>query len=70
VMHLSAGMGHPTVILTPSKTDWRMGLTGSRWNWYSGDHCTLLRQQGDDWRPIIQQAGEMIGSLNAARRAA
>lgn len=70
VMHLSAGMGHPTAILTPSKTDWRMGQTGSRWNWYPGDHCTLLRQRGDDWRPIIQEAGDMISALNSARKAA
>lgn len=70
VMHLSAGMGHPTAILTPSKTDWRMGLKGSRWIWYPGEHCTLLRQVGDDWRAIIQQAGDMIGSLNAQQRAA
>lgn len=70
VMHLSAGMGHLTAILTPSKTDWRMGLKGSRWIWYPGEHCTLLRQVGDDWRAIIQQAGDMIGSLNAQQRAA
>lgn len=70
VMHLSAGMGHRTAILTPSKTDWRMGLTGEKWAWYPGDHCTLLRQQGDDWRGIIQQAGDMIGALNAQQRAA
>lgn len=70
VMHLSAGMGHPTAILTPSKTDWRMGLTGSRWLWYPNDQCTLLRQQGDDWRGIIQQAGDMISALKSQRRAA
>ena len=70
VMHLSAGMGHPTAILTPSKTDWRMGLTGDRWVWYPGDHCTLLRQAGDDWRPIIRQAGDMISALSVQRRAA
>src|ERR1044071_5382433 len=44
VAHLSAAMGHPTYVLTPSKPAWRYGLTGETWNWYSHPNARLLRQ--------------------------
>jgi len=44
VAHLSAAMGHPTYVMTPSRPDWRMGLTGETWNWYPSPNTRLLRQ--------------------------
>lgn len=60
VSHLSAGMCHPTYVLTPSKPDWRMGLAGERWYWYPNDKVRLLRQQGDSWEPALSRLFELL----------
>jgi tetratricopeptide (TPR) repeat protein len=60
VAHLSAGMAHPTYVLTPSKPDWRMGLAGERWYWYPSDQVRLLRQQGQDWQPALSRLFELL----------
>lgn len=70
VMHLSAGLGHPTEVLVQSKPDWRMGQTGSRWVWYPGDHCTLHRQVGNDWDTVIDSAMAAIDQRFLQRRVA
>lgn len=55
VAHLSAAMGHPTYVLTPSKPDWRMGLKGDTWVWYPTPNTRLLRQTGSDWAPAAEE---------------
>ena len=51
IAHLSAAMGHPTYVLTPSKPAWRYGITGESWYWYNHPNARLLRQHGSDWGP-------------------
>lgn len=70
VMHLSAGIGHPTEVLVPSRPDWRMGQTSSDWAWYPGEHCTLHRQKGTDWGPVIESAFAAIEARDPRRAAA
>lgn len=60
VAHLSAGMAHPTYVMTSSKPDWRMGLEGERWYWYPHDKVRLLRQQGDSWEPALARLSELL----------
>jgi tetratricopeptide (TPR) repeat protein len=69
IAHLSASMGHPTFVLTPSRPDWRMGLQGETWYWYPGPNVRLLRQQGDDFNPAVES---LLAALEAhsIRRAA
>lgn len=55
VAHISAGMGHPTHLLTPSKPDWRLTVnSGHRWHWYDSPNVRLHRQTGLSWDPAIQ----------------
>lgn len=59
IAHLSAAMGHPTYVLTPSRPDWRMGQSGENWIWYGHTDARLLRQSGNDWAPactVLQRA--------------
>lgn len=70
VMHLSAGMGHSTEVLVPSKPDWRMGQTGSSWIWYPGSHCTLHRQIGNDWNAVVDSAMASIDARLSRKEAA
>lgn len=60
VAHLSAAMGHPTYVLTPSRPDWRMGLTSDSWCWYPSPNTRLLRQNQDDWEPAFSQLAEAL----------
>lgn len=60
VAHLSAAMGHPTYVMTPSRPDWRMGLTGETWNWYPTEKVRLLRQQGEDWAPACSRLSQLL----------
>lgn len=62
VAHLSAAMGHPTYVMTPSRPAWRYGLTGETWYWYPHSNVRLLRQVAEDWRPT---ATELVKSLEA-----
>lgn len=60
VAHLSAAMGHPTYVMTPSRPDWRMGLTGETWYWYPHPNTRLLRQQGQSWQPALSRLFELL----------
>jgi tetratricopeptide (TPR) repeat protein len=60
VAHLSAAMGHPTYVLTPSRPAWRYGLTGETWNWYPHPAARLLRQHGSDWGPPVSILSEAL----------
>lgn len=70
VAHLSAGMCHPTYVLTPSKPDWRMGLTGETWYWYPNDKVRLLRQQGESWEPALSRLFELLQPSSKLQRSA
>jgi tetratricopeptide (TPR) repeat protein len=60
VAHLSSAMDHPTYVLTPSRPDWRMGLTGETWCWYPTSNTRLLRQIGDSWQPALTRLFELL----------
>jgi tetratricopeptide (TPR) repeat protein len=62
IAHLSAGMGHPTYVMTPSRPAWRYGLRGESWFWYPHPNARLLRQVGDDWRPASTALVESLGA--------
>lgn len=70
VAHLSAAMGHPTYVLTPSRPDWRMGLNGESWYWYSNPSTRLLRQQGQSWQPALSRLFELLRQPVTQREAA
>lgn len=69
IAHLSAAMGHPTYVLTPSRPDWRMGLTGEKWIWYPTNAVRLLRQIGDDFGPAAESLQKAL-EAHVLRRAA
>lgn len=58
--HLSAAMGHPTYVMTPSKPAWRYGLTGETWNWYPSPNARLLRQTEDNFGPAFETLKESL----------
>lgn len=61
VAHISAGMGHPTYLLTPSKPDWRLTcVTGEHWIWYDHPNVRLYRQNGNDWNPAILEVHRAV----------
>lgn len=60
VAHISAAMGHPTLVITPSKAAWRYGLTGEDWYWYGHPNVRLLRQSGDSWSPAATRLAELL----------
>lgn len=62
IAHLSAGMGHPTYVMTPSRPAWRYGIRGESWFWYPHPDARLLRQVGDDWRPASTALVESLGA--------
>lgn len=70
VAHLSAGMCHPTYVLTPAKPDWRMGLEGERWYWYPNEKVRLLRQQGESWEPALARLSELLQPSSQLQRTA
>lgn len=51
VAHLSAGMGHPTRVLTPFRCAWRYTATrDDAWYWYPFKNVKLVREaQPDSW---------------------
>lgn len=69
VAHLSAAMGHPTYVMTPSKPDWRMGLTGETWYWYPSTNTRLLRQQGQSFRPALDRLFELLQARSLSEAA-
>ena len=61
VAHISAGMGHPTYVLTPSKPDWRLTcVSGERWIWYDHPNVRLYRQSGNNWDPAISAVYDAV----------
>lgn len=70
VAHLSAAMGHPTYVLTPSKPAWRYGLQGETWMWYPHRNARLLRQEANDWRPASTALANALEARFFAREAA
>lgn len=61
VAHISAGMGHPTYLLTPSKPDWRLTVnSGSQWHWYGCPSVRLYRQSGNNWDPAISAVHDAV----------
>jgi tetratricopeptide (TPR) repeat protein len=60
VAHLSAAMGHPTYVMTPSRPDWRLGLTGETWYWYPNTNTRLLRQQGQSFQPALDRLFQLL----------
>lgn len=69
VAHLSAAMGHPTYVMTPSRPDWRLGLSGETWYWYPGSNTRLLRQQGQSWQPALQRLFELLQARSLSEAA-
>lgn len=70
IAHLSASLGHPTYVLTPSKPAWRYGLSGEEWFWYAHPNARLLRQHGSDWGPPSAVLSESLRARFFAREAA
>lgn len=70
IAHLSAAMGHPTYVMTPSRPDWRMGLTGESWIWYPHPNARLLRQIGDSWAPACQRLSGLLEARPSQMEAA
>jgi tetratricopeptide (TPR) repeat protein len=65
--HLAGCLGVPTLVLLPSRCNWRWGANGSQHPWYP--NTTLLRQQsGFGWEPLVQQACALIGEDLARTR--
>lgn len=69
VAHLSAAMGHPTYVMTPSRPDWRLGLSGETWYWYPNTNTRLLRQQGQSWQPALQRLFELLQARSLSEAA-
>lgn len=69
VAHLSAAMGHPTYVMTPSRPDWRLGLTGETWYWYPNTNTRLLRQQGQSWQPALSRLFELLQARSISEAA-
>lgn len=56
VFHLCGALGKECWVMTPSKPDWRIGITRDNPAWY-GNHVKLFRQQMEekDWGPCIER---------------
>ena len=66
VAHLSALMGHPTRVLTPTRVAWRYGLEGESWYWYPGADAKLYRQErGDSWARVV---AKVVADINQLER--
>lgn len=67
VAHLSAGMGHDTLVMVPSKPAWRYGLSGEDWYWYNQPNVRLLRQSGESWGPAAARLTELLQAPSLRR---
>jgi hypothetical protein len=63
VANLSAMMGKPTLVLTPSSREWRWGSSGTTTPWMAGVHVLAQKQEGE-WAQAIEQAVTMIAGFN------
>ena len=67
--HLSAGMGHPTAVLTPKRPAWRYGLTAKRWYWYPGKQIQLFRAPEDGaWETPMGEISKWLELTEDRRR--
>jgi len=57
-IHMAGALNVPCYVLTPSKPAWRYGLKGESMPWYGS--TTMLRQEGEDWGPILKEARERL----------
>lgn len=69
VAHLSAAMGHPTYVMTPSRPDWRLGLSGETWYWYPNTNTRLLRQQGQSFQPALDRLFQLLQARSLSEAA-
>lgn len=71
IAHLSAAMGHPTYVMTPSRPAWRYGAnTSNRWYWYDHPNARLLRQSGEDWGPAASALTDALRARFSSQEAA
>ncbi len=65
--HISAGMGHPTRVLTPKRCAWRYAPTPGdldRWYWYPGDMIKTYRQDDpESWMAPLSRVVDDIRGL-------
>ncbi len=71
VAHLSAGLGHPTRVLTPKRCAWRYarapGLPDASWFWYPHEGVKLYRQTNlENWSGPIDQVIQDINQIGEA----
>lgn len=66
-VHIGGALGVPTLCLTPSAPSWRYGVTGNM-PWYAS--VDLIRQEGDDWTPAVEECARRVDALIEQRKAA
>jgi tetratricopeptide (TPR) repeat protein len=71
VAHLSAGLGHPTQVLTPNRCAWRYakapGIPDDAWYWWPHKDVQLLRQGASNgWGPALDKAVEAINAIQTS----
>jgi len=66
-VHFAGGLGVPCIVATPSKVAWRYGQTGEKMPWYSS--VKLVRQIGDDWKPVFNKIGDELADLGRLQAA-
>lgn len=69
VAHLSSAMGHTTYVMTPSRPDWRLGLSGETWYWYPNTNTRLLRQQGQSFQPALDRLFQLLQARSLSEAA-
>jgi hypothetical protein len=55
--------------MTPSRPDWRLGLTGETWYWYPHTNTRLLRQVGNSWQPALTRLLELLQARSLSEAA-
>ncbi len=59
LVHLAGGLGKKALLLVPTASDWRWGITGESNHWYPS--VTLLRQESPiSWKPTLESAAGRI----------
>ncbi len=56
IVHLFGAMGKPAWAMTPAKSNWNWGLSGTEMIWYPS--VKLYRQTGEEWDTVIRQISE------------
>ena len=60
VVHVSGGVGIPTLVMTPNKPSWRYGFIGNM-PWY--ESVDLVRQASVEWEPTILEVKDKVCSF-------